>query len=408
MDELLYNTLLLYFKTLSLVGYKSYNTVYKILVIQFIYELLDGELRYHVTKKDIKLMQDLLYQFIGSTCEISFPSNCLCACTHGPSTEDPSVDSFALIPNTTSYVGSQPVTFTGATYRINNVSKVKENSLKIYWGSEVMAENQSVEGVSLTFDTPITKNLVAGQSYTAKASVEDENGVEYFSNNFVITCTAIPVDNPSITNFKLRPATTSYTGTQDVTFLGATFTIHKGDRFKDNSLEIIWGSSEVMGTGLSTAGSSVDFSSGIKKNLVQGNTYTARASVQDTDGNKYYSNVFTITVAVPVDPTWMYTGNTADKPTESEILAGNKYDYKSLKEFETPTMTLKTIWVCLPATVTLLTMENANQPGDFLYNPDIDADFLTHEDVTIEGVAYKLHYMKSVIATMNPYITKVQ
>lgn len=76
MDELLYNNLTKYYSTLSAVGYKKDNTVYKLLVILFIQELLDSE---YVTDKDKNLMNDLIYQFTDATCEISFPElKCCC------------------------------------------------------------------------------------------------------------------------------------------------------------------------------------------------------------------------------------------------------------------------------------------------------------------------------------------
>ena len=78
MDKLLYNTLVRYFNTLSYTGYVKDATVFKILVIQFIQELFTNEFKYYITKEDIVLMKELLYQFIGSTCEISFPDYCGC------------------------------------------------------------------------------------------------------------------------------------------------------------------------------------------------------------------------------------------------------------------------------------------------------------------------------------------
>lgn len=95
MNELMYDTLVRYFKTLAHTGYKSYDVVFKMLVIDFIYEITHTELRYYITNKDIKLMQDLLYQFLGSTCEISFPTNnrpcCVCICCNGGNSTPPPV-----------------------------------------------------------------------------------------------------------------------------------------------------------------------------------------------------------------------------------------------------------------------------------------------------------------------------
>lgn len=70
-------------------------------------------------------------------------------------------------------------------------------------------------------------------------------------------------------------------------------------------------------------------------------------------------------------------------------------------------MMLKTIWVCIPATVTLVSMENVNFSGDYIYNIDTGRDYMQHEDVTIDGVAYKLTYL-TTIASHNPYKTIVR
>lgn len=100
MDELMYDNLIRYFKTLAHTGYKSYDVVFKILVMNFIYEITHTELRYYITNEDIKLMRDLLYQFFGSTCEVSLPANrpcCECVCCDGGSSTPPPV----IVPTTT-------------------------------------------------------------------------------------------------------------------------------------------------------------------------------------------------------------------------------------------------------------------------------------------------------------------
>lgn len=100
MDELMYDNLIRYFKTLAHTGYKSYDVVFKMLVIDFIYEITHTELRYYITNEDIKLMRDLLYQFFGSTCEVSLPTNrpcCECVCCDGGSSTPPPV----IVPTTT-------------------------------------------------------------------------------------------------------------------------------------------------------------------------------------------------------------------------------------------------------------------------------------------------------------------
>lgn len=106
MDNIIYNTLETYFNILKYTGYRNYTDVYKIVVLQFIQELRDNELRYYITDNDKKAMQDLLYQLFGSTCEISFPQNNInCSCTK------PSIDS----STTTSTLPPQAITTTTST-----------------------------------------------------------------------------------------------------------------------------------------------------------------------------------------------------------------------------------------------------------------------------------------------------
>lgn len=154
MDELMYDTLIRYFKTLAHTGYKSYDVVFKMLVMDFIYEITHTELRYYITNKDIKLMQDLLYQLFGSTCEISFPTNnrpcCVCVCCNGEGTTPPPV----VVPTTTTTSTKPPV---GPTYLI--LSSTVANTayvdyelvemwtpIKVEVGSRVTIMAQNVSG----------------------------------------------------------------------------------------------------------------------------------------------------------------------------------------------------------------------------------------------------------------------
>ena len=109
MDELMYDNLIRYFKTLAHTGYKSYDVVFKMLVMDFIYEITHTELRYYITNEDIKLMRDLLYQFFGSTCEVSLPTNrpcCECVCCDGGSSTPPPV--IVSTTTTTTSTTTQP------------------------------------------------------------------------------------------------------------------------------------------------------------------------------------------------------------------------------------------------------------------------------------------------------------
>lgn len=69
MDKVLYNAIINYFKSLSYTGYKSYDVVYKILIIDFINQLS----QYCLFQEDKDLIKNFLNNIIESTCEIDFP-----------------------------------------------------------------------------------------------------------------------------------------------------------------------------------------------------------------------------------------------------------------------------------------------------------------------------------------------
>lgn len=79
MDNLLYNTLLKYFNILSLMGYRNYNSVYKILTLIFIYDFIKKDFYGYLTKEDYNTINKSLYCLFGTDCLIPIPTdNKLC------------------------------------------------------------------------------------------------------------------------------------------------------------------------------------------------------------------------------------------------------------------------------------------------------------------------------------------
>lgn len=151
MKELLHNTLNNYFKTLSYTGYLKDATVFKILIIQFIQELFVNEFKYYITKEDTALMKELLYQFIGSSCEISLPSYCECT-TEGQGGGD-------IIPD----VPDQPDTTPSVAY--SGWVESKED-IDVSEGEIINIVNNQFntpegENMILWFAIPATKNIVS-------------------------------------------------------------------------------------------------------------------------------------------------------------------------------------------------------------------------------------------------------
>lgn len=61
-----------YFKSLSKIGYKSYDIVFKILIIDFIHDLCNYEMRSLTSENDKVIIQNLLNKLSSSTCEIEY------------------------------------------------------------------------------------------------------------------------------------------------------------------------------------------------------------------------------------------------------------------------------------------------------------------------------------------------
>lgn len=256
MDRILYNILNQYFNTLTKVGYVRDELLYKILVVLYIYDCLNNDFRYFITEKDIKLMQDVLYQFFDSACEVSFPYDVRCCCCgKKDEPEEP----------------EEP------TIQFYTVRFIKDGAVL----STVLVE----EGKYVTSVPTVTNTGGRGFWTLDSLEVDPRNIAIYADTDFIYKTEAVT---------------------------------------------------------------------------------PPQARVE------------------------MYTGNTAEKPTITEITVGSNFDYNKVKEFTTPVMNARTIWVCLPSSVTLVSAENANFSGDFIHSK------FTIEDVTIEGEPYKLYYIKSI------------
>lgn len=402
--------------TLSFMGYRSYSEVNKILVVQYIQELFNSIFKHYIADEDVRLMNELLYQLIGSTCEISFPTNCKCCNSGGcggdipTPTPTPSITNFRMEPNKTKYTGTQSVVFTGASFNISAIDYTVAGSMQLLQDNVVIKSGLSFSENSTTFSPDLTLSLSAGKNYTFKLSVQGKDDNTYYSDSYVITVEEDVKPVPSITNFKLIPNQTTYTGSQTLIFTGASFTVANAGQLKAGSMSLLQNGVSILDN-IDFSSNTATFSPNVKVRVEAGKSYTFKVSAEGIDGKTYYSNNFVITVKQevtpdPVETVYMYTGNTADTPTDSEILTGSKYDYKSTKTFTTPKMDLRSIWVCLPKTVTLVSMENTNF-SDFLYNLNTGKNLMKTRNVTIDNTAYTLYYL-TTIPSKSPYKTIVK
>ena len=69
----IYKSVTHYFDTLSVLGYKKQSDVDKLIVFNFIGELLTGEMRHLITESDYRKMEQALSCLYGTSCLIPYP-----------------------------------------------------------------------------------------------------------------------------------------------------------------------------------------------------------------------------------------------------------------------------------------------------------------------------------------------
>ena len=62
-----------YFNALSYFGYKKNSDVNKLLIYNFLSEMLTGEMRYYITEEDYRNIEKALYCLYGTSCLIPYP-----------------------------------------------------------------------------------------------------------------------------------------------------------------------------------------------------------------------------------------------------------------------------------------------------------------------------------------------
>lgn len=62
-----------YFHSLSVLGYRNYADVNKMLILLYIEEILTGEMALYITEEDLRVISNALNCLYGSTCLIDYP-----------------------------------------------------------------------------------------------------------------------------------------------------------------------------------------------------------------------------------------------------------------------------------------------------------------------------------------------
>ena len=67
MDKVLNESFTRYFNILSKLGYMSYSEVDKLLVLIFIYDLLESDCKFFITEEEYRILDNALYCLYGTT-----------------------------------------------------------------------------------------------------------------------------------------------------------------------------------------------------------------------------------------------------------------------------------------------------------------------------------------------------
>lgn len=73
LTDIAYTSINRYFNTLSKLGYKSDNEVYRLILLLFIEEMLDSSFSLYIDEEDYRTINNVLYCLFGSTCLIPYP-----------------------------------------------------------------------------------------------------------------------------------------------------------------------------------------------------------------------------------------------------------------------------------------------------------------------------------------------
>lgn len=76
MDEIIYDSILNYFSTLSNLGYINYNDVYKLLFLVAIRDFIYNDFWEYISEEDYREIEKSLYKIFGTSCLIPYPEFC--------------------------------------------------------------------------------------------------------------------------------------------------------------------------------------------------------------------------------------------------------------------------------------------------------------------------------------------
>lgn len=76
MDEVVYNSIVRYFSTLSNLGYISYDDVNSLLFLTAIQEFIYKDFRGFINENDYREIEKALYKVFGTSCLVPYPEYC--------------------------------------------------------------------------------------------------------------------------------------------------------------------------------------------------------------------------------------------------------------------------------------------------------------------------------------------
>ena len=220
-------------------------------------------------------------------------------------TQLPAISNFKI--NVANLKGDQTIEVNQCTFDIVNIELAKPNSLSITYKNTNTVIQTSLSLISpCDFTSAQRVDVKVGETYTWFATIEDLDGNKYNSNEYSVT--VVEDDKPSIGSFALN-ITNPITGSKTVTYDTATFVIANKAKAKVNSLkvyQIVSGQDTLIQDNISLDSPAKFATKSI--DMVQGNQYVWKATIEGNDGTIYTSNNFTVNCVAPSKEMTMYYG----------------------------------------------------------------------------------------------------
>lgn len=307
----------------------------------------------------------------------------------------PEIVGFKL--NVTNVKGNQTININTITFNINNIENAKPNSLKLIdtLNNKIIANNLSINSPVVIDNIPV--EVEVNNMYSWKLSIKDIEDYDCDSDEYSIICEKREI--PAISEFSLN--ITDVIGVNTINITKAEFKIKNEYNVNPNSLNIqfITEGINIVENGSIVSPLNIE---GVKLVTEIGKIYNWRATIEDLDGNVYYSNVYTIKCSEPLKINRVFRGLSTIPPQqfntldiESLIEKANYEEINGSKNNSFQFVQGAIIhYLCIPENVTLIRSQFGNSLTTVLWDDTLkDGVYkLTNKGGVYNNITYKVYF----------------